>query len=287
MIVPQKNSRVIRFKLSAFVLKLLLLSLAAATFGSAYILVDYMIKREADKAQRHLQKKIMIQKFKFREIDNILDSDRKELENLKRFERKLRLISGFKDVSSNIRFIGSGTNGLLTTNHGQWKQASILDDLKNLDLELKLREISFFQLEAYLQEQKDRLARTPSISPMKGYISSRFGIRTDPLTGRKKQHYGLDITNRMFTPIYAPADGVVTGTLTEPTYGLLLVIDHGYDTVTRYGHISKFEVKVGQYVKRGDLICRMGNEGRSSGPHLHYEVLKKDRYVDPLRYILD
>lgn len=287
MIVPQRIGRVIRFKLPVFAFKLFLLAFGIALAGSSVLLADYLLLRKADGEQRKIQKAKMLQKLKFRQLGNILEAGHKELEELEEFETKLRLITGLKEVSSNIRFVGAGTNGLPALGNGHSNRASLLEKLDAFSLELKQREIGFFHLEAYLQEQKDRLARTPSIRPMSGHISSRFGIRVDPLTGKRRQHNGLDITSHMYSPIYSPADGVVVATMKDRDFGRLLVIDHGYDVVTRYGHLSKFEVKVGQYVKRGDLICRMGRAGRSSGPHLHYEVLKNDRYVDPMRYVLD
>ena len=287
LLIPQKHNRIIRFTVPILSFHLTLLIIAAIIVASSLLLTDYLLIQKADKEQRQLQKATMLQKLKFRELANQLETDREELEDLREFETKLRLISGLKDILSNTRVVGTGWNRFSTRNNDQSDRIPLLDRLNAFDQELKLRGISFFQLEAHLQEQKDRLARTPSIKPVQGYISSRFGIRIDPLTGKRKHHNGVDITGHMFSPIYSPADGVIVATMEERDFGLLLVIDHGYDTVTRYGHISKFEVTVGQYVKRGDLICRLGNEGRSSGPHLHYEVLVNDRYIDPMRYILD
>ena len=287
LIVPPKNGRVIRFRLSAFLFYLLLLILGTVVVGSSLLAVDYMLVKEMDEEQRQVRKAMMLQKFKFRELENRLEKDRQDLEVFTSFERKLRLISGLKEMPPNIRFVDARWDSPSEQRSDQSNYTSLLDELHTLDLEVKLRTISFFQLDAYLQEQKDRLARTPSIRPMEGSISSKFGMRTDPLTGKRRHHNGLDISNRMFTPIHSPADGVVVATAQDRDFGQVVVIDHGYGVVTRYGHVSKFEVDVGQYVKRGDLICRMGKRGRSSGPHLHYEVLKNDRYVDPLRYILD
>jgi len=287
MIIPQKSGRVFRFRLSSFMMNVAFLLLGGVIIGSSFLFIDYMRIRKRESDQRNFQQMIIDQKFKIREINNKLAIDQQELDELRDFEKKLRIISGFKDASPHLRVPGNG-NGYSSFQNGITEQDdSFLEKLNVLDYEVKNREVSFFQLEAYLQEQKDRLGRTPSISPMKGYFSSQFGYRSDPLTGKRRQHNGIDIVNNMFTPIYAPADGVVVGTMTDNDFGYFLVIDHGYDTVSRYGHIAKFEVKVGQYVKRGDLIARMGNEGRSSGPHLHYEILVKDKYVNPSRYILD
>ena len=286
MIVPQKSGKVFRFKLSAFTINTALIVIAVIILGSTFLILDYLRVKEQEQNQRMTQQNIIAQKFRIKEIINRLSTDQLKLEELKDFEKKLRVISGFQDLSPRVRFVGNNL-GYKVFQNGTNTDKSFLEVLDHLDYELKSREIEFFQLEAYLQEQKDRLSRIPSVTPMKGYVSSRFGQRNDPLTGKRRHHNGLDIVNHMFTPILSPADGVVVGTMKDPTFGYFLVIDHGYNIVTRYGHIAKSEVKVGQFVKRGDLIARMGNEGRSSGPHLHYEILVRDRYVNPEQYILN
>jgi murein DD-endopeptidase MepM/ murein hydrolase activator NlpD len=286
MVVPQKNGSIIRFNLSAFTINVSLISLACFIMGSFFLINDYFHVKDLEKNQIEIQQNIMIQKFRMKEILNSLSLDRLQLEELKDFEKKLRVISGFRDISPRVRFAGNNT-GFKIFQNSLNDEIPFLETLEQLDYELKTRQIEFFQLEAYIQEQKDRLNRTPSVTPMKGYISSRFGQRNDPLTGKRRQHNGLDIVNNMFTPIISPADGVVVGTMSDPSFGYFLVIDHGYNIVTRYGHIAKSEVKVGQFIKKGDLIARMGNAGRSSGPHLHYEILIKDRYVNPEQYVLN
>ena len=285
MIVPQKSGKVFRFKLTAFTINVAFIVLAMVILGSSFLILDYLRVKKQEQNQRKTQQNIIAQKFRIKEIINRLSNDQSKLEALKDFEKKLRVISGFQDSSPRVRFVGNNA-GFKVFQNGINDEKPFLEVLEQLDYELKSREIEFFQLEAYLQEQKDRLARTPSVIPMKGYISSRFGQRNDPLTGKRRRHNGIDIVNHMFSPILSPADGVVVGTMVDPSFGYFLVIDHGYNIVTRYGHIAKSEVKVGQFVKRGDLIARMGNEGRSSGPHLHYEILVKDRYVNPDQYIL-
>jgi murein DD-endopeptidase MepM/ murein hydrolase activator NlpD len=100
-------------------------------------------------------------------------------------------------------------------------------------------------------------------------------------------HKGLDISNRPGTPIWAPARGAVTFAGPDGAYGLSAVIDHGKGVVTRYAHMSKIAVAVGHYVQRGDVIGAMGSTGRSTGPHLHYEVLVNGVNVNPLRYIMN
>ena len=138
-----------------------------------------------------------------------------------------------------------------------------------------------------MASQKDLLSATPSIRPAGGgWVSSGFGYRVDPFTGRRRMHKGLDFAAMTGTPIYAPADGVVSYSGREGGYGKIVSIDHGYGIVTRYAHNSRLLVKTGEKVKRWQKIAEVGSTGRSSGPHLHYEVRVNGVPVNPENYIL-
>lgn len=138
-----------------------------------------------------------------------------------------------------------------------------------------------------LADQKAFLAALPTRKPAVGYFTSGLGVRRSPYGGRVKMHEGLDIANHPGTPIRAPADGVVIYAETKPGYGQTIILDHGYGLETWYGHSKKLLVKKGQKVHRGDQIALLGNSGRSTGPHLHYEVRIYGTPVDPLLYILE
>ncbi|MGH1468820.1 MAG: M23 family metallopeptidase [Bdellovibrionales bacterium] len=137
-----------------------------------------------------------------------------------------------------------------------------------------------------IASQRDLLSATPSVRPTGGWLSSGFGYRTDPFTKRKKLHKGMDFAANIGTPIYAPADGTVSFAGREGGYGKIVSIDHGYGLVTRFAHTSRLLVKTGQKINRWDLIAEVGNTGRSSGPHLHYEVRLNGVPVNPEKYIL-
>ena len=135
-------------------------------------------------------------------------------------------------------------------------------------------------------ERRQALASaTPSIWPIAGWISSGFGTRRDPFTGAQDFHPGLDISGQTGQPIVAPADGTVTGAAYQGNYGNLVTIDHGFGLSTRYGHLSRFAVTPGQAVRRGDVIGYVGSTGRSTSPHLHYEVLVNGQLTNPLRLL--
>jgi murein DD-endopeptidase MepM/ murein hydrolase activator NlpD len=129
-------------------------------------------------------------------------------------------------------------------------------------------------------------AATPSIWPAHGWLSSMVGNRVDPITGGADYHPGLDISADSGAPVYATADGTVLQASREGAYGNLITIDHGYGLETRYGHLSRYDVKAGEKVKRGQVIGRVGSTGRATGPHLHYEVRVNGRLLNPLQLLL-
>ncbi|MBE7382059.1 MAG: M23 family metallopeptidase [Leptolyngbya sp. SIO1E4] len=143
-------------------------------------------------------------------------------------------------------------------------------------------------LEETLAEEMARSAAFPSAKPLKGWldVSSEFGLRPNPFGGRNyEMHSGIDFRGPIGTPIYATADGVVVTAQYSGGYGQKVVIDHGYGHSTLYAHMSAIAVDVGDQVKRGDNIGALGNTGRSSGPHLHYEIHRDNKAVNPRHYL--
>jgi murein DD-endopeptidase MepM/ murein hydrolase activator NlpD len=143
----------------------------------------------------------------------------------------------------------------------------------------------FTWLESRLFEARMRSLMIPSSKPVDTVTSSGFGFRSDPFTGRPALHAGLDFPAEVGTPIQAAAGGVVVLVDKHPQYGNVVEIDHGNNLVTRYAHASRFHVKAGDIVKRGQLIAEVGNTGRSTGPHLHFEVLLQGVPQDPARFL--
>lgn len=146
---------------------------------------------------------------------------------------------------------------------------------------------SYSTLKNHLEQKFTNWRHIPSISPTTGRFSSAFGLRTHPITGeRNKMHAGIDISNSKWTPIFATADGVVNRVQHGDFFGNFVVIDHGNGFITKYGHMHQAMVKPGQFVKRYDFLGYMGNTGRSTGNHLHYEVHFNGKPQNPMRYIL-
>jgi murein DD-endopeptidase MepM/ murein hydrolase activator NlpD len=135
-------------------------------------------------------------------------------------------------------------------------------------------------------EKRNALAAaTPSIWPAHGWLSSGMGNRRDPVTGGRDFHPGLDIAGDRGQPVYSTAAGRVTHVGYQGAYGNLIVVDHGFGLETKYGHLSRFSVKTGQQVKRGDVLGLIGNTGRTTGSHLHYEVHANGRLLNPLQLL--
>ena len=157
----------------------------------------------------------------------------------------------------------------------------VRQDLDRLLAESKRQEQSFNELTCFLEEQRNIMDCTPAVWPTRGFLTSKFGMRWGRL------HAGIDIANKIGTIITAPADGVIIFIGVKQGYGNFLTVAHGYGISTNYGHLYTTLVKVGDKVKRGDKIATIGNSGRTTGPHLHYEVLLNGVHVDPLYYILN
>jgi murein DD-endopeptidase MepM/ murein hydrolase activator NlpD len=135
-------------------------------------------------------------------------------------------------------------------------------------------------------ERREALAAaTPSIWPVAGWLSSAYGNRRDPFTGGADFHPGLDISADPGTPVHTTADGTVVSAGWSGNYGNLIVVDHGFGIQTRYGHLSKYQTRLGQRVRRGEIIGHVGSTGRSTSPHLHYEILTNGKLTNPLRIL--
>jgi murein DD-endopeptidase MepM/ murein hydrolase activator NlpD len=135
-------------------------------------------------------------------------------------------------------------------------------------------------------ERREALASaTPSIWPAHGWLTGYFGGRSDPFSGEPAFHQGLDISTEKGDPVYATADGTVESAAYSGDYGNLVVIKHGFDLTTRYGHLSGFAVKPGQAVKRGAVIGYVGATGRATGSHVHYEILANGKLINPLQLL--
>jgi murein DD-endopeptidase MepM/ murein hydrolase activator NlpD len=214
------------------------------------------------------------------------------LDRVERFDAKLRTaVTQLQDPERNLAIGPVGTDAEPATAGpapaGESDLNALPGKLESLDGVAAHQERSLRDLQEYFDDQRSLLASTPSIWPTRGWVTSDFGTRIDPYTAERKMHEGLDIATPIGQPIYSPSDGTVVFAGAEGGYGKVLVIDHGYGVKTRYGHLSEILVHLGDRVGRGDKIALVGNTGRSTGPHLHYEVRVNGVPENPRKFILE
>jgi murein DD-endopeptidase MepM/ murein hydrolase activator NlpD len=215
----------------------------------------------------------------------ILDLDKK-IEDFSFLAKKLKLMAGITQ-SSDAFMETPGLGGVRETETNTVDNISTLNEVNGLYQGAKELDSNFKILEQSFQKQYLLLASTPSIAPVKGFISSGFGVRKNPFTTAADFHMGIDITAPLGQPVAASAAGTIIFTGYKTGIGNMIMIDHGYGIHTHYGHLSKIIVNVGQQVKRWDIVGLVGNTGKSSGPHLHYEIVRNDNPLNPLDYMLD
>ncbi len=177
----------------------------------------------------------------------------------------------------------AGSSGLTE----QERIASIKDGIDWLSKEAAIQEESLQELSLAAEKKSSRWAATPSIWPVKGWVTSGFGPRVSPFTEKPAWHDGLDIGAAANAPVQAPAQGRVTAVGFDPKLGNLVKLDHGFGIETLYGHLAKALVKEGQRVKRGEVVGLVGSSGLATGPHLHYMVKVHGQALDPVKYILE
>jgi murein DD-endopeptidase MepM/ murein hydrolase activator NlpD len=211
-----------------------------------------------------------------------LEDLRKELVVMAQNDAKVRVMN--KLTRPKAELLG-GVGGPAVDDQPVDGIAAIQRQIDDLRREVDLNRVSQEEIQGFLNDQRSLLGARPTGWPAKGWVSSDFGVRRDPFDGRRRMHEGLDISTRTGTPVLATAAGIVREAGSEPGYGKLVVIDHGYGFSTAYGHNSRILVKVGQRVRRGDVIAAAGNTGRSSGPHVHYEVRLNGVPVNPKKYL--
>ncbi len=168
---------------------------------------------------------------------------------------------------------------------------NLLSNLDKLERQIDLERESFFEISKAFERNKELSRHYPSIRPVEGgRLTDRFGWRTHPITGLRDYHMGIDLSVPRGTPVKAPADGVIIKVGWAASLGKNVQIDHSekeFGFRTSFGHLSNYNVKVGQKVKRGDIIGYVGSTGLTTAPHLHYEVIHHDKHVDPLAYYYD
>lgn len=293
MFLPGPNKRVRTLSISKSVIKSVFLSLVAILALSFYLIYEYNDVKDKVWELRSMREELMQQRAQVQNFAlNLLDYKR-QMFLLRDLDTKLRraISLGPRDKAQQVLGIGGpdelGLHNL--TSIGEKKQEEALKEMHQELTQLKgaasRQEASLQMLIEYFEDKRSLYASTPSVWPVRGWVTSPFGNRTSPFSGILKFHEGMDIAAQTGTPVAAPADGVIIKAGFSTGYGNMVEISHGYGIRTLFAHNSRLNVKAGQRVKRGEVLAYVGDSGSSTGPHLHYEVRVNGLPVNPVRYL--
>jgi len=293
MFLPGPNSKVRTLSISKSIIKTVLFSLFGILIISFYLIYEYNDVKDKVWELQTVREELMQQKAEVQSFALSLLDYKRQMFRLRDLDTKLRraVSLGPRDKAQQVLGIGGpdelGLQNL--TNMGEKKREDALKEMHQELTQLKgaalKQEASLTLLIEYFEDKRSLYASTPSVWPVRGWVTSHFGTRTSPFSGIQKFHEGMDVAAQTGTPVVAPADGVVTKAGFGTGYGNLVEISHGYGIKTSFAHNSRLNVKAGQRVKRGDVISYVGDSGSSTGPHLHYEVRINNLPVNPARYL--
>ncbi len=308
LIVSQKAAQAKKFFLSPLTLKIAAVILGVVVVVSAFIIYDYVVyKKQVSELQalrtatlsqqqelRSFLERITLlegQLNKLKEIERQMEKDLKEINELKKTKKgppvvpRKKTFNESKEVRKEILTFRQETVSILEKERPRLV-SRVHQDLLELQKIAFQSELNLNELKEFLQAQKSVLLSIPSLWPVFGPITSRFGeARASSPSRGTRFHQGVDISVPPGTPIVAPADGVVSFARWESEYGLMICLDHGNDFSTAYGHLKGIAVRTGDKVRMGQVIGTVGVSGNTTGPHLHYEVRIQGNAVNPLRYL--
>jgi murein DD-endopeptidase MepM/ murein hydrolase activator NlpD len=294
LIFGHKTSKTRHLKIRKKTVKISFYLIAFALLSTTFFFCDYIqVKKKAFELGR-LRQETQNQRSQIQFFSARIEDLEKQLSKLKEFDKKIRIIANLErgqETTGSMGMGGPSPSDIRDKLKKEKDDAGLVQQMKSdverLQSEAMSREDSLSELEKLLKVKREVLAHTPSVWPLQGWVTSGFGFRTNPFTGLTQMHEGLDISNRVGTPIIAPANGIVSDVGNDNAVGKVVVIFHGFGMTSRYGHLNKVFVKVGQRVKRGDKIAEVGMTGKTTGPHLHYEVKINGVPINPARYILN
>jgi murein DD-endopeptidase MepM/ murein hydrolase activator NlpD len=294
IVVPDRHAEVKRFRLEKRWLIQGLVALAALVVVGLTMTVHYANVVSEAHENPALRDENLRLKSELAVIREQLEHVQGTLDRVERFDQKLRAFAQLSDPQRNLAMgpteaqpLPAGESNDFVRAKANESPQALTQKLDQLSAEATRQEQSLEELQAYFQGQKSLLASVPAVWPVRGWVTSDFGSRLDPYTSERVMHAGLDIAGPHGKEIVAPSDGTVVFAGLEGGYGNVLVIDHGYGIKTRYGHLASINVKPGEKVKRGDNVAMLGNTGRSTGPHLHYEVRVNGVAQNPRKFIID
>ncbi len=266
----------------------------AILWGSWIALHSYRNENRYQAEIERLHEQNQAQAFHIQQFTDELGHLTGQMDRLQNFYAKLKILANLDLQEPQDPSMAAGGPQPDTREINMYLEESLKQQIQRVHWEMEelqmlaeIQERNAYKVERFFDSQRSLLASTPTIWPVRGWITSSFGKRISPFTGMLQMHEGLDIAARPGIQVKASADGVVIYSGWKSDFGKLVTIDHGYGYRTRYGHLSKIYVKNGQRVKRGDTLGAVGSTGRSTGPHLHYEVKVRGLPVNPKTYLLD
>jgi murein DD-endopeptidase MepM/ murein hydrolase activator NlpD len=294
LIFGHKTSRTRHLRIHRKTFKIVLYLFAFSLLLTTFFFCDYIQVRKKAFELNGLRQEAQTQKSQIQFFSARIEDLEKQLSKLKDFDRKIRIIANLERGGETAPFMGMGgpsPSDIREKLKGEKDENGLIQqmrtDIERLQSEAMSRQESLSELEKLLQTKKEMLAHTPSIWPVQGWLTSGFGFRTNPFTGLTQMHEGIDISNRVGTLVITPASGMISDTGNDFSHGKFIVISHGFGMTSRYNHLNKVLIRAGQRVNRGDKIAEIGMSGKSTGPHLHYEVRVNGIPVNPMRYILN
>jgi murein DD-endopeptidase MepM/ murein hydrolase activator NlpD len=287
IIVPERASTLFKLKFSNHSLYILTALVLATFIISGYMFYNYIDVRSRYIEMGDLSEQNRLLKEELKGFEETYETLSARMEKIKGFDERIRDLANLDDYTEKKTLFGIGgpVPGEKRKSSLDDRTSALFDEL-NSEIE-RLKEVanheeqSLHELLSFMEEQENLLACTPSVWPTRGFVTSGFGFR-----GRR-MHEGIDIANRVGTRINTSADGIVIFTGIKGGYGKFVMVEHGYGMSTCYGHLHSIDVKEGQRMRRGEKIGTLGNTGRSTGPHLHYEVRINGVPVNPVNYILN
>ena len=290
IIVPNSRKSSKNFTISQKKIKTLLGISAFVVVLLIGFLADYFSMNVTRVKFRELSKENLMQKETIANYESYIARLKTTLENFENYAKKLNIMAGLKspEVLKELGVGGPGVGKEEEANASPSASQSLsFSSVKNLSQQADNIEKNLGTLVNFFEAQASRLASTPTIRPTAGWPSSAFGWRSDPFTGKQTFHQGIDFATNFGNPVVATADGLVVELKNDKMLGNSILLSHDGGYATLYGHLSKFLVKPGQKVKKGETIGLVGQTGKALGPHVHYEIRINNRAVNPYAWILE
>ncbi len=297
-IIPSSYGKARRIVIPRYLITTGIIGLVLCFFAFFYFISEYNILKEKLTYFENLEELAQTQQEKIASLAGKIDQFNNTLAKLREMENRLKTMVGAGIEDADIEEdLGEGgpdeyipfenwipekidTDSLQTIK-------TIESNFKFLRNEAMLREQNFIQIQKFIEGKKVLFSSIPNIFPVKGWLSAGYGLRINPFTKKREMHQAIDIAAPWGTSVKAACQGKVTYAGWKDCYGLAITIKNGYNYSTVYGHLSKVLVEKGDQVEKGQIIGRLGSSGRSTGPHLHFEVWKGGKTINPLNLMVE